>query len=392
MKKLLLLFLLLPTLVWAGSPSRVFTYTSGAIIDPSKVTSNEDAIFNYLTRGVSVYEDSTITTDDILNGTVANIDISGSAAIAYSKLNLTGLIVNADIIASAGIPYSKLTLTDSILNADINSSAGIVDTKLATITTASKVNVSAITGTLPVGNGGTGATAAANAANGVVVLGADGYLPNASCDTTALKTTTGEVSGTGNNYSVTLPGGEYGFYPQIKSASSNGWVSIHSVGGTDTAWPTSYTTVVSFYASGTGANVGYIQQRYVTASGTDHWLFLLLDKVTKEIICAYSAPDHPAYGNGGDFDKMPHPFGSYDETKHEIVLVDQETIAELKTQVTKEKSLLTLVNELYKPDMAKEEVYKPLHSGKYLTEDNKQVKELVKTIPDYIKVRKLIIK
>ena len=43
-----------------------------------------------------------------------------------------------------------------IVNADIASNAAIADTKLAQITTTNKVNVSAITGTLPVANGGTG--------------------------------------------------------------------------------------------------------------------------------------------------------------------------------------------------------------------------------------------
>jgi len=45
---------------------------------------------------------------------------------------------------------------------------------------------------------------------------------------------------------------------------------------------------------------------------------------------------------------------------------------------------------MYKPNMAKEEIYKPLHSGKYLTESGKQVKELITKLPSYIKVRKLI--
>lgn len=113
--------------------------------------------------------------------------------------------------------------------------------------------------------------------------------------------------------------------------------------------------------------------------------FLLIDKAVKEIISAYSASDHPAYGNGGNFEKLPHPFGAYDETKYEIILIDNETIAELKAQVTQEKSLLTLVNEDYKPNMAEEEVYKPLHSGKFLDKEP----ELVQTIPAYIRVRKL---
>lgn len=64
-------------------------------------------------------------------GSITNAAVSASAAIAYSKLNLTGGIVNADINASAGIVYSKLNLTGGIVNADINASAGIARTKIA---------------------------------------------------------------------------------------------------------------------------------------------------------------------------------------------------------------------------------------------------------------------
>lgn len=80
-----------------------------------------------------------------LAGSIANADVASGAAIAYSKLNLTGNVVNADINASAAIAYSKLALSNSITNADINTSAAIADSKLDTITTAGKVNGSAIT-------------------------------------------------------------------------------------------------------------------------------------------------------------------------------------------------------------------------------------------------------
>lgn len=42
------------------------------------------------------------------NGGITNANISGSAAIAYSKLALTGEILNADINASAAIAVSKI--------------------------------------------------------------------------------------------------------------------------------------------------------------------------------------------------------------------------------------------------------------------------------------------
>jgi len=67
----------------------------------------------------------------IASGVVVNDDINASAAIAYSKLNLTGAILNADINASAAIVYSKLSMSDSILNADIKSDAAIATSKLA---------------------------------------------------------------------------------------------------------------------------------------------------------------------------------------------------------------------------------------------------------------------
>lgn len=73
-----------------------------------------------------------------LTGSIVNADINASAAIAYSKLNLSGSIVNADINASAAIVYSKLSLSNSIVNADINAAAAIAYSKLNL--TASIVN------------------------------------------------------------------------------------------------------------------------------------------------------------------------------------------------------------------------------------------------------------
>lgn len=94
----------------------------------------------------------------VSGGSVSSIvdaDISNSASITLSKINIT----------AASINYDRLNLTSNIVNADINASAGIVDTKLATISTAGKVNASAITslsstpsgaGILPIANIATG--------------------------------------------------------------------------------------------------------------------------------------------------------------------------------------------------------------------------------------------
>lgn len=85
----------------------------------------------------------------------------------------------AVIIASQHNSNFSTISTDyngNITNDNISASAAIVDTKLAQITTSSKVSVSAITGTLGTSNGGTGSTAAANAASGVAVYDSSGNL------------------------------------------------------------------------------------------------------------------------------------------------------------------------------------------------------------------------
>lgn len=123
----------------------------------------------------------------IPDGTIDNARVSPSAAIAYSKLALTGSIVDADISASAAIAMDKLASLDASMAAQTNGSGvlvssavtslelsrlagvlssvrGISDT--ATFTNKSMSGASntftnipaatAITGQLPIANGGTG--------------------------------------------------------------------------------------------------------------------------------------------------------------------------------------------------------------------------------------------
>jgi len=70
----------------------------------------------------------------VLTNSILNADINSAAAIAYSKLNLVASIVNADIASAAAIAYSKLALTGSIVNADIAAAAAIAYSKLAALT------------------------------------------------------------------------------------------------------------------------------------------------------------------------------------------------------------------------------------------------------------------
>lgn len=122
----------------------------------------------------------------IVDNSIVNADINSSAAIAYSKLNLTGGVVNSDVSGSAAIAYSKLNLIGAILNADINASAAIERTKIAS-GTAYRIVV----------NNSSGALAESSiTASRAIVSDANG-LPVAATTTAAqigyLSTTTSDV-------------------------------------------------------------------------------------------------------------------------------------------------------------------------------------------------------
>lgn len=217
-----------------------------------------------------------------------------------------------------------------------------------------------------------------------VVLENSGALKADSVITTTIKTTMSAISSAADAL-MTLPGGTYGFYPQLKGSSASANYQAY-LAGSSVGWATlstSYATLIQFRVQG-GVTI-YAQQRYVTASGVDMWIFLLLDKTTKNIISIWQAPDHPSYGNGGDPNILPHPFLSYDSDKHEIVLLDKDTCNKLKEEATKDRDIVTLINEDYKVMLSSIEEYKPLHSGRFL---NKKL-IMIDTIPDYITVRKL---
>lgn len=87
-----------------------------------------------------------------LNGSaLTNLNATNLASGTVPLARLSG-ITNTEISASAAIAYSKLNLSLSIVNADIDASAGIVDTKLATISTAGKVSDSALSSNVALEN------------------------------------------------------------------------------------------------------------------------------------------------------------------------------------------------------------------------------------------------
>ena len=183
---------------------------------------------------------------------------------------------------------------------------------------------------------------------------------DASITQSKLKTSQGSVSVTGTQANITLPGGEYGFYPQIKSNYSLTTTEVlASIAGADsTAASTAYITNIFLGAEPPGGSViSYAQQRYVTSSGEVFWIFILRDKITKDIISMYQAPDHPCFGNGGKPSVVQHPFGSYDPETQEIIVINptENEVTEMKGRCEKgedepDKDLLEIITEEYEID------------------------------------------
>jgi len=128
---------------------------------------------------------------------------------------------------------------------------------------------------------------------------------SASIDVGALDTGTSSVSQAGATGQQILTGGLYSFYPQTKNDAT---MQIMLCSG-------SYANYVTNVGINAGAGeTGYAQNRYITASGPLHWVFILRRKDTKKIISMSQAPDHVCFGNGGDPEKIPHPFNDiYEE-------------------------------------------------------------------------------
>jgi len=160
-----------------------------------------------------------------------------------------------------------------------------------------------------------------------------GTVADSAISQAKLKTTSGEVGGAAQNY--TLPGGEYGFYPQIKDAgiTSPEWQIGVGFGGA------AYVTNI-YHAHADCRS----QQRYVQASGEVFWIFISRDKLTKKICGIYEAPDHPCMGNGGKPQVVWHPFPDFNESTHEIVVINPSPAEVLAMRMA------TVIEDETKPD------------------------------------------
>ena len=121
------------TIVW--TPQSLSTIPDGIIVD-ADISSSAGIAYSKINLSNSIVNSDISSSAGIayskinLSNSIVNSDISASAAIAYSKINLSNSIVNSDISASAGIAYSKMNLVNSIVNSDISTSAGIAYSKI----------------------------------------------------------------------------------------------------------------------------------------------------------------------------------------------------------------------------------------------------------------------
>ena len=318
---------------------------------------------------------------ELLDGDIAFVALSSYLYVYILKDDATGAESSPDKItpdANAGdkrwilqgVNAPLLKLANTLIEAtaaEINKlhdvTAGTTSASKALVVGASKeldaLTVTALTATLTgnvtgnlTGNvtGNTSGSSGSCTGNAATATTAT-TVSDASISQAKLKTSTGEVSIENGSANLTLPGGEYGFYPQVKGAGTNATYRTVTATISNLLVVSTYVTniyLTSYAAAGYSA---YAQQRYVTSSGEVFWVFILRDKITKEIIASYSAPDHPCFGNGGDPDIVSHPFPDFNIETQEIVVINpsKEEIKSIYQQKGK-KSLLQSINEDHEID------------------------------------------
>jgi len=140
---------------------------------------------NNVTEAARIYSDKTISMAAygtgiahfssaglISSSLIVNADVSGSAAIAYSKLNLSNSIVNADVNASAAIAITKIA--NGTANQLIKANAAATANEFATLSGGTGLSVTFGAGTISLAN--TGVTSIIATANQTTVSGATGAV------------------------------------------------------------------------------------------------------------------------------------------------------------------------------------------------------------------------
>ena len=172
---------------------------------------------------------------------------------------------------------------------------------------------------------------------------AQGHLKTASV--ILATATTGNITVTG--------AGAYAFWPQVAVAIANQEMSASVV--FEYVGTTSYVTNVFIDTpAGGGANEKRTKFTYIQASGEVYWIFILIDKATKEVLARTAAPDHVCFGNGGKPMLAQHPFNDVKEKNGSYMVRGKEVeiivINPSKEQVDDMEELCIVDDEL-EPDL-----------------------------------------
>lgn len=216
-----------------------------------------------IATGVAMSGDITVTNAGVTAigaGVIVNNDVSNSAAIAYSKLNLASSIVNADVSNSAAIAYSKLNLATSIVNADINASAAIAYSKLNLATSIVNADINA------------------SAAIAYSKLNLSGSILNADINSAAAIARSKLASGSANH--VVINDGSGNFSSEAQLAGSRGGSGISNSGtftwgSNNITFTTSGATSLTLPTSGTVLTSSSLNlanfQNYIMNGSIDLW-------------------------------------------------------------------------------------------------------------------------
>jgi hypothetical protein len=189
-------------------------------------------------------------------------------------------------------------------------------------------------------------------------------LGNNTVVTGNISTTESEVTDTGGGATYSFSSGSWGFYPTIsRDASADGVIAwlVNSI-----AASTSFTPYIYLQRVG-GSGNAYARSRYIQASPPykigdvvwGHFLFLLRNKVSGEILGGAQAEDPPwAYIGFGKKDsperisQTPHPFVDYYENDipndKEIILCNLNNIDTKKWRMDKDKIGGSIFQDMHK--------------------------------------------
>lgn len=218
-----------------------------------------------------------------------------------------------------------------------------------------------------------------------------------------LKSTTAEanvsVPASGNAV-VTLPGGNYGLMG-VHVKANDTRISFDNFFRDSLS--ASYQIVQAEFANSDSSNphTGYVQQRYVQASGEIFWYMAMRDKATKEILRQFCAPDHPCMMQNIPPEDYPHPWmDEFDPELHEIIAINPDAVEQeniRKLRATGNRTILEVIEQDYVIDDAVEPDWstEPITIGLPPEWEEKQIGEMITPIkkvikkPKYIKTAKL---